>query len=337
MMNKLYLFALGVLFVGFQQCKAPKNDANNEKDVAHYSAVINAETLKEKLYELASDEFEGRDTGEPGQKKAAEYLKDFYKEHDIKSAIDTSYFQHIPSSYFDDKFKDTENVIAMVKGSEFPEEYVVVSAHYDHLGVDDEGNIYNGADDDGSGTTAVMEMAKAFKEAEKDGNGPRRSVLFLHFTGEEKGLLGSKFYTENPVFSLDKTVANLNIDMIGRIDDDHQDDSDYVYVIGSNRLSSELDSVLNKQNDAYTQMNLDYKYNAEDDPNRFYYRSDHYNFAKHDIPVVFFFNGVHEDYHKPGDTPDKIEYELMAKRAQLVFNTTWEVANRDEPLKVDKK
>src|SRR5690625_5162104 len=167
-MKKLYLFALGVLLLGFQQCKAPKNDRNNKKDVADYSAIIKAETLKEKLYTLASDEFEGRDTGEPGQKKADEYLKNFYKEHGIKSAIDTSCFPYIPCSHFNHEFKDTENVVAMVEGSEFPEEYVVVSAHYDHLGVDDEGNIYNGADDDGSGTTAVMEMAKAFKQAEKD-------------------------------------------------------------------------------------------------------------------------------------------------------------------------
>ncbi|RYH71936.1 M28 family peptidase [Flavobacteriaceae bacterium 144Ye] len=230
----------------------------------------------------------------------------------------------------------SENVVAFIKGTEKPDEIVVISAHLDHEGVKD-GKVYNGADDDGSGTVAILEIAEAFKTAVNDGYGPKRSILFLHVTGEEKGLLGSKYYTDSdPIFPLKNTVANLNIDMIGRVDEAHKDDRNYVYVIGSDMLSSELDSALQKANNNYTKMNLDYKYNNETDPNRFYYRSDHYNFAKNNIPVIFYYNGTHEDYHRPTDTPDKIEYDLLENRTRLVFYTAWEVANREQRLIVDK-
>lgn len=344
---KIKLLFLLVSAAVFVQCKAPKDkntpetnaqgDSSQQVDIRQYGELIKAENLKEKLYILASDEFEGRETGEPGQKKAAQYLSQFYIDQEIESPLgESNYYQSIPSSYFDHRFKDTENVVAIIEGQEFPDEIVVISGHYDHLGVSANGEIYNGADDDGSGTVAVMEMAAAFKKAADEGHKPRRTLMFLHLTGEEKGLLGSKFYVENPIYPLNKTVANLNIDMIGRIDEKHRATPEYVYVIGSNRLSSEMDSVVNRQNREFTQLELDYTYNAESDPNRFYYRSDHYNFAKHNIPVTFFFNGVHDDYHKPTDTPEKIEYELLEKRTQLIFYIAWEIANRDKPLKVDK-
>ena len=246
------------------------------------------------------------------------------------------YFQDIPSSFFNNKYNDSENVVAFIKGSEFPEEIVVISAHYDHVGMDSEGNIYNGADDDGSGTVSILEIAEAFKEAQNDGYQPRRSILFLHVTGEEKGLLGSDYYTKNPIFPLENTVTDLNTDMIGRIDPKHEDNPNYIYLIGSDKLSTQLHELSEEVNNKYTQFDLDYTYNDENDPNRFYYRSDHYNFAKHNIPVIFYFNGTHADYHQPTDTPDKIEYDLMARRAQLIFYTAWEVANRDERLVVDK-
>lgn len=333
-MKKISLLLL-VVFC-FLQCKTPKDKTYDSFTVEKYAEIIEKNSLKEKLFTIAADSFEGRETGELGQKKAAAYLKDFYEKHHISPGNNGKYYQEIPSAYFDYKFKDTENVIAMIEGHEFPEEIITVSAHYDHLGIDDNGEIYNGADDDGSGTVAVMQMAKAFKEASENGHGPRRTIVFMHFTGEEKGLLGSRYYTENPIFPLAKTVTNLNIDMIGRIDDFHQTDQHYVYLIGSDRLSSELDSVINQQNRAHTQLKLDYKYNDEDDPQRLYYRSDHYNFAKHNIPVAFFFSGLHEDYHKISDTADKIEYDLMTERAKLVFYSLWEIANSDKKLKVDK-
>ena len=246
------------------------------------------------------------------------------------------YFQDIPSSFFNNKYNDSENVVAYIEGSEFPDQIVVISAHYDHVGMDAEGNIYNGADDDGSGTVSILEIAEAFKDAVKDGYRPRRSILFLHVTGEEKGLLGSDYYTKNPIFPLENTVTDLNTDMIGRIDPVHKDNPNYIYLIGSDKLSTDLHELSEEINNKYTQFDLDYTYNEDNDPNRFYYRSDHYNFAKHNIPVIFYFNGTHEDYHQPTDTPDKIEYDLMARRAKLIFYTAWEVANRDERLVVDK-
>ncbi len=191
------------------------------------------------------------------------------------------------------------------------------------------GEVYNGADDDGSGTIALVEIAEAFKKAQEDGNGPKRSILILHVTGEEIGLKGSKYYTENPVYPLAKTIANLNVDMIGRIDDDHTNDSDYVYLIGSDFLSQDLHDLSEAANSKYINMNLDYTFNSDSDPNRYYYRSDHYNFARNNVPVIFYFNGVHDDYHAPSDTPDKIEYDLLQRRAQLIFVTAWELANAE--------
>ncbi|UCS94195.1 M28 family peptidase [Echinicola marina] len=232
---------------------------------------------------------------------------------------------------------DTENVMAFLEGTDKKEEILVVSSHYDHVGINSKGEINNGADDDGSGTVSVMEIAQAFATAAKEGHKPRRSVLFLNVTGEEKGLLGSEYYTDNPVFPLENTVNNLNIDMVGRIGYEYQDaeNQDYVYVIGSEMLSSHLKKILEYNNITHTNLILDYKYDAPDDPNRFYYRSDHYNFAKHNIPVAFFFNGVHDDYHQPSDTVDKIEFKLMEKRAKLIFYTAWDLANRENRTPVD--
>ncbi len=230
----------------------------------------------------------------------------------------------------------SENVVAVIRGFEKPDEFVVISSHLDHIGVNDNGDINNGADDDGSGTVAMLEIAEAFKQAADTGNRPKRSIVFLHVTGEEKGLLGSKYYTDNdPVFPLSQTVANLNIDMIGRIDPKHEGDRNYVYLIGSDKLSTELHELSEEINSKYSQLQLDYTYNDENDPNRFYYRSDHYNFVKNNIPIIFYFNGTHGDYHRPGDTPDKINYDLLENRARLIFYTAWEIANRNARIKVD--
>lgn len=228
----------------------------------------------------------------------------------------------------------SENVLGYIEGSDLKDELLVLTAHYDHLGRDGE-KIYNGADDDGSGTVAIMELAEAFAMAKKGGHGPRRSILFMAVAGEEKGLLGSRYYTENPVFPLENTIANLNIDMIGRLDSVHRDKPDYVYLIGTDRLSTELHNISEEANEKYTNLEIDYTFNATDDPNRFYYRSDHYNFAKNNIPVIFYFNGVHKDYHRATDTVDKINFYKMEKITRLVFFTAWELVNRDERITVD--
>jgi hypothetical protein len=197
-------------------------------------------------------------------------------------------------------------------------------------------SINNGADDDGSGTVTLIELAEACATAAREGFAPRRTMLFMAVVGEEKGLLGSEWYSEHPVWPLDFTVANLNIDMIGRTDAAHPDNERYVYLIGSDRLSTELHAVSETVNARFTQLALDYTFNAEDDPNRFYYRSDHYNFARKGVPVIFYFSGVHEDYHKPGDDAHKIRYGKMAEIGQLVFHTAWQLANQDRRIKVDR-
>jgi hypothetical protein len=231
----------------------------------------------------------------------------------------------------------TENVLGFIEGTDKKDEVLVITAHYDHVGVDAEGNVFNGADDDASGTTAVITMARAFQQAKNEGNGPRRSILFMPVTGEERGLLGSAHYADNPIFPLENTIANLNLDMIGRTDSMDRAEKRFIYLVGSDKLSSELHEISEQANKTYTNLYLDYTYNSETHPMNIYYRSDHWNFAKNGIPVIFYFNGIHEDYHKITDTVDKIEWEHMLTRTHLVFYTAWELANRDERIVVDKK
>ena len=315
--------------------------SQDNSDPTKYMNSITADELKTHLYIVASDEMEGRETGSAGQKKAGEYLIGQYKKEGVsypKGA--TSFYQAVPAEFLNkktrEKLNDSENIWAYIEGTEKPNEVLVVSAHYDHVGVKN-GNVYNGADDDGSGTVALLEIAQAFQKAKKEGHGPKRSILFLHVTGEEHGLLGSKYYSENPLFTVANTITNINIDMIGRRDKAHEETNNYVYLIGADRLSSDLNTICMEANSKYIQMDLDLKYNDPKDPNRFYERSDHYNFAKFGIPSVFLFNGVHADYHQKSDTPDKIEYDALAKRAKLAFTIAWELANRDNRPVVDKK
>lgn len=233
----------------------------------------------------------------------------------------------------------TENVLGYLEGSDKKDEVVLVTAHYDHIGVggDGEDKINNGADDDGSGTVSVLELAKIFAKAKKEGHGPRRSMVFMTVVGEELGLFGSEYYVQNPVYPLANTVVDLNIDMVGRVDPGHKEKPEYVYVIGSNRISTELHNINEKANADHTKLVLDYVYNDENHPENFYQRSDHWNFAKNGIPIIFYFNGVHEDYHKQGDEVSKINFEILAKRDQLVFYTAWEIANKEARIVSDKK
>ena len=230
---------------------------------------------------------------------------------------------------------ESSNVIGMIEGTDKKDEAIIITSHYDHLGKRDS-IIYYGADDDGSGTATVLELAEAFAKAAAEGKRPKRSILFMTVSGEEKGLWGSAYYVEHPAFPLEKTSANINIDMIGRVESGRRDDSlNYVYIVGDNRMSSDLRPISETVNRQTLKFVLDYKFNDPNDPQRIFYRSDHYNFAKNGVPAIFYFNGLHDDYHRPGDTPDKINYELLAKRAQLIFFTAWEMANRDEMLKRD--
>ena len=307
----------------------------NEKNVTEYANSITPNELKDLLYVYASDYFEGRETGARGQKKAVDFIRQFYTTHGIAAAQGTeNYFQPMELN-IKGKMVKTENVAAIIEGNEFPNEYIVISSHLDHVGIQN-GMIHNGADDDGSGSVAMLEIAEAFQAAAAAGQGPKRSIIFLHVTGEEKGLLGSSYYTKNPLYPLVDTMANLNVDMIGRLDPKRTDkDPNYIYLIGADKISQELHDISEATNKKYTQIKLDYTYNDDKDPNRFYYRSDHYNFAKNNIPVIFYFNGTHDDYHAPSDTPDKINYDMLAKRSKLIFYTAWELANRKNKIKID--
>jgi len=340
-----YLVTLSVLFA-VNSCKLNKLNTSNQNSENQiklqntkgtaYLSQIEVSELKEKLYYFASDEMEGRATGSKGQQKAAKFLREEYKKLGVFSPIGLDYFQKIPKDFFNNRsVADAVNVLGYIKGAETPEELIIISAHYDHIGVDEKGQINNGADDDGSGTIGVLQIAKAFQKAVKDGNRPKRSILFLHVVGEEIGLYGSRYYVENPVFPIKNTIVDLNIDMIGRVDDAHCEQKDYLYIIGSDKLSTELHQINEKVKETHSDLVFDYKFNAKNDPNRFYYRSDHYNFAKNKVPVIFYFNGTHEDYHKITDTADKIDYSLLKKRCDHIFLTAWELANRKERIKLD--
>jgi len=341
MMKKLFLLILISLF--------SINSNSQLQKAKKFAKTITAEDLKEYLYVYASDEFEGRNTGDAGQKKAVEYLRNFYIENEIEPGDpDKDYFQKMKLNLRrgNEGEVDTENVIAIIKGTEIPDEYVILTAHLDHVGYGRTGSragrnvnkIHNGADDDGSGTVAVLEIAQAFKEASKKGKGPKRSIIFLHVTGEEKGLLGSAYYADNPIYPLEDTVTNLNLDMIGRTDPTREGKNrEYIYIIGSDHDSQDLHNLSEKTNSETVNIDLDYRFNAKDDPQRFYYRSDHYNFAKNGIPIIFYFSGTHPDYHMPSDTPDKIEYDLLEVRSRLVFYTAWNIANREERIVLDPK
>lgn len=316
-----------------------------------YANSINNKDLYKHIEVLSSDSLEGRETGKPGQKMAAEYIANHFKKIGIPPYKRKTYYQkfkvkserHICKcddcdlAFFKRIFKSNqtirgENVLGYIEGSDLKDELLIITAHYDHLGKHDS-LIFNGADDDASGVSAALEIAEAFMLAKKEGYGPRRSILIMPVSGEEKGLLGSRYYTDNPIYPLENTVANLNIDMIGRLDDWH-DNGNYVYLIGSDRLSYDLHNLNEKINDEYIEIDLDYRFNDKDDPNRYYYRSDHYNFAKNNIPVIFYFNGVHEDYHKPSDTIEKIDFDKINTITRLIFLTAWEIANRDERIKL---
>ncbi|HVF22483.1 MAG TPA: M20/M25/M40 family metallo-hydrolase [Pyrinomonadaceae bacterium] len=241
----------------------------------------------------------------------------------------------------------TQNVVAVWEGSDplLKTEYVALGAHYDHVGsgCPPAGNdtICNGADDDGSGTTAMLGMAEALA---KSPTRPKRSILFVWHCGEEKGLWGSRYFTEYPTVPLDKIVAQINMDMIGRskkVGDTNPRNNeltgpDSIYLIGSTMMSTELGEIVNTVNKSYLNLTFDTRYDDPKDPNRFFYRSDHFNYARKGIPIIFFFDGVHEDYHRAGDTADKIDYEKMEKVTRTIYMTAWEIANRPARLKVDK-
>ncbi len=324
----------------------------------YFSKTITEKDLQRHLFKLASAEMEGRKTATKGQKKAALYLAQAMKRIGLKPANPKNkknpylqpfkvmisgwhyslYRSTVESRHEKLPIAETENVVGWIEGTDKKDEFIIISGHYDHEGVQ-EGKIYFGADDNASGISTILEIAEAFMLAQRAGFSPRRSIVFLLVSAEEVGLLGSKYYADfEPLFPLEKTIVNLNIDMIGRVDENYKKKNieNYVYLIGSDRISTELDSLQRAVNDTYTKIILDYTHNDPLHPEMLYYRSDHYNFAKKNIPIIFYFSGLHADYHQPTDTPEKIRYAKMSKIGQLIFLTAWQIANREQRLRIDK-
>ena len=230
----------------------------------------------------------------------------------------------------------SQNVIGYIEGSEHKNQYVIISAHYDHVGKNDK-DIYNGADDNASGISALLEMANAFKISSHHGFKPKTSIVFIAFAGEEEGLWGSEFYTNHPVFPLDSTRIDLNIDMVGRIDDDapHAKYGTYLYLVGADQLSSEIPTIINEEKKSDSLVTPAYKYQDLKNDQFLFYRSDHYNFALKGVPVIFFTSGLHKDYHQPTDTVDKINFDALEKRARFIFRVACDFANLPSILKRD--
>jgi hypothetical protein len=256
---------------------------------------------------------------------------------------------HVDADYTITRTQMTENIVGLVEGTDpqLKSTYVAFGAHYDHVGyaqseLADDGTrpgapgrvtpgaaadrVWNGADDDGSGIVTMMALARAFAEGPR----PRRSLLFVWHAGEESGLYGSRYFADHPTVPLDRIVAQLNIDMVGRNRDDQISEANTVYLVGSDRISSELHQINREANLALAQpMKLDYELNDPGELEQFYYRSDHYSYAAKGIPIIFFTTGLHPDYHANTDEVSKIEFPKMTRIAQLVYETGARVANLD--------
>ena len=289
--------------------------------------------LESHLQFLASDVLEGRESGQRGQKIAAEYIQAQFKRIGllppfVNKRNQRTYLQ----PYTFQKTIHAENVAGMIAGSDTSQEAILITAHFDHLGIRN-GQVYNGADDNASGTSGILTIAESMMSAVRHGWKPRRSILFVAFSGEEKGLHGSEYFSKHSCVPTEKIVAVLNVDMIGRVDSAHEQNPMYVYVIGSDFQSAELHQINEKSAEITDSLQLDYLYNSKKHPSRLFYRSDHYHFAENNIPCIFYFSGFHKDYHKPTDDIEKINFEKAQKISQLIAGTAWILANRQERIR----
>ncbi len=322
--------------------------------------MLNMETLKRHVYSLAADSMMGRKTGQFGQRKAAIYCKtemeklgllplfsidsgvSFVQHYTFDLVTPSGFMKMPPQLRFMNDVKvpvlnysesnstsiKGQNIGSWIIGNDKKEEFIVVSAHYDHLGRNGR-STFHGADDNASGTATVLAVAEKFRSKINQGLKPRRSIIFVLFSGEEDGLLGSKYYVSSPPFPVEHIVCDINVDMVGRVDREHRKKRDYVYLIDGFDFP-EIRKILEEVNEKKVGLKIDQTHNSKDDPNQYYYRSDHYNFARKGVPVLFLMDGEHPDYHQPSDTADKIEYDILQKRATLIFETAWELANRDK-------
>jgi Zn-dependent M28 family amino/carboxypeptidase len=298
---------------------------------------VTIRSLRKNLTIIASDDMQGRETGTKGIEKAAKYIENEFSKIGLTPIRpNKNYRQWYKISGI---FKDAFNIIGCIEGKNKNDEYILISAHYDHLGIE-EGQIYNGADDNGSGTAALLSIAEAIMKKKKEGFEINRNIVFIAFSGEEKGLLGSRYFTNNPIIPFEKISCNINIDMIGRVDPDRisADSLNYVHVVGQSKISSDITPILNELNSKTQNLVLDSKYDVKDEPNRLFYRSDHYNFAKNGVPVIFFFDGMlGGDYHDFTDDVDKINWGLYQKRVNFILDLTLKITNKKEMLRRDLK
>ncbi len=239
---------------------------------------------------------------------------------------------------------EEDNIVAVIQGAdeELSSEIVVLSAHYDHMGLGqpDEYDdiVYSGADDNASGTAVLMQIAKAFRQAAEHGYRPSRTLVFLHAAAEEWGLFGSRYFVDNPLFPDSEIIANVNVDMVGFVDNEYarREDQHYLYVIGAGMVSSMLEELVQQANEATVELYLDEKYNDTTHRLQLYRRSDHWPFAQQNIPFVFFFSGLHDYYHRPSDTPDRIDVPLLTQRTKLMTELIWYLAETENPPENDR-
>lgn len=319
-------------------------------------AAITPDRLKAHLELVASDEMGGRDTPSLGLDITAKYLAAQLALWGAQPGGDNgTFFQKIKlvkgrparngTEGTPEDTKWTQNVVAIIPGSDakLKSEFVAFGAHYDHVGQRTSGEgdrIFNGADDDGSGTVSILEIAHAFLTGPR----PKRSLIFVWHCGEEKGLWGSDYFVEHPTVELKSVVTQLNIDMIGRskpAGDANPANKvltgpEEIYVVGSTKMSTDLQKTSEAVNKAFLKLSFNYKYDDPKDTENIFYRSDHYNYARKGVPIIFYFDGVHEDYHRPGDEVSKIDFDKMAKVARTVYATGWTLANAAKRPVVDK-
>ncbi|MDR0582247.1 MAG: M28 family peptidase [Prevotellaceae bacterium] len=301
-----------------------------QSELPNFAASILESDLQQHIRVLAADSMQGRQTGTDAAFMAADYIAGQFEKISLYKPYDSTYFQAFITS------TPGVNVVGVIEGSDLKEEALVISAHYDHLGVFN-GNVYNGADDNASGVAAMLEIAEAFTAMARNHYPPRRSVVFIAFDAKEQKMAGSAYYVNDPLYPLQRTIANLNIDAVGRVEGSPNGQRNYLFLVGANRVSSDLQDISDYVNQARKiNLTLDYTfYNSPTFSEIFYLFSDQYNFGKHQLPVIYYMDGLHDDLNKPTDTEDYIDYKILRDRTQLIFYTAWELANRDGMLKKD--
>ena len=306
------------------------NGFAQQGELPNFAASILENDLRQHIRTLAADSMQGRQTGTNGAFMAADYIAGQFEIMNLYKPYDSSYFQAFVTH------ASGVNVVGVVEGSDLKEQALVISAHYDHLGVFN-GNIYCGADDNSSGVAAMLEIAEAFTAMARNNYPPRRSVVFIAFDAKEQKMAGSAYYVDNPLFPLQHTIANLNIDAVGRVEGSPNGQRNYLLLVGANRVSSGLQDISDYVNSTRKlNLTLDYTfYNSPTFSDIFYLFSDQYHFGKYQIPVIYYMDGLHDDLNKPTDTEDRIDYKILRDRTQLIFYTAWELANRDGALKKD--